>query len=427
MGRKEVIILLLVACLVRFASSWSLGNIQDPLMVEPTEQVRLASFIAEGHGLITPLLDYEEAKDIPSAICPPGYPYILAGIFKLSALLGLDEVQRALFGQIVNIFVGSFSAVLIALSAFNFAGRRAFWFAGALSAFWPTLVVSSHVLWDTSWSILGTAWGLHSLSRKELPESGFGWLVSGLLAGLVGLVNPVIAPFLLLVAITRNGLMNLSEHSVVRTFLFGIGISLVILPYIWRNYEVFDRFIPIRNNFGFELWIGNHPGSDGTSETATRVHPMNDAIERTRLRLEGEDRYLRARGEEAFSAIANDPQRFLSLSGQRFLFYWFGDWRVQSEYFGIKFPMFIGVNWIKICFKFSLVLLAALSFFLLPAQGARWALWFGVAYFGLPYYFTHVAPLYRAMVDPILCLLAGESLARVFSTKKFLSVSGDNS
>ena len=35
---------------------------------------------------------------------------------------------------------------------------------------------------------------------------------------------------------------------------------LVIVPWTIRNYETFHRLMPVRDNLGLELWIGNHEG-----------------------------------------------------------------------------------------------------------------------------------------------------------------------
>ena len=73
-----------------------------------------------------------------------------------------------------------------------------------------------------------------------------------------------------------------------------------------RNYAEFHRLLPVRDNFGFELWQGNHVGEPDTNEF-------------NRL---GEIGFMEAKRDAAVQFIRDDPQRFLHGCLFRFLHFW---------------------------------------------------------------------------------------------------------
>ncbi len=60
-----------------------------------------------------------------------------------------------------------------------------------------------------------------------------------------------------------------ADHA-TRLFLASVGIFLLtLLPWTIRNYQVFGRLMPVRDNFGLELWLGNHEGVSPALSTTT--------------------------------------------------------------------------------------------------------------------------------------------------------------
>ena len=91
------------------------------------------------------------------------------------------------------------------------------------------------------------------------------------------------------------------------------------MPWVLRNYVLFHRFIPLRSNLGLELWIGNHPSSDGTtygkiSDEGRGTffwahHPFSPLAERKgeMLRLRGKGDFMAGKMAEATEFIRSDP------------------------------------------------------------------------------------------------------------------------
>lgn len=113
------------------------------------------------------------------------------------------------------------------------------------------------------------------------------------------------------------------------------GVLLVLLPAIlispWmvRNYLLFDRFVPIRGNFGLELAISNNDcasfGLVANHETGCfqKVHPNGSEIEAARVLIEGEAAYNSRRLDEACAWIGHNPRKFAGFALQRAEAFWF--------------------------------------------------------------------------------------------------------
>ena len=83
-----------------------------------------------------------------------------------------------------------------------------------------------------------------------------------------------------------------------------------------RNYEVFHRLVPVRDNFGLELWLGNHEGVTGRFDSD---FPILNPGEYNRL---GEIAFMDSKRDIALEFIAQHPGDFFRLSAHRFLRYW---------------------------------------------------------------------------------------------------------
>jgi hypothetical protein len=376
------------------------GDWLEPLNGQPTEEVQIAQHVAEGQGFATPFGAETSSGRSPSAVSDDRrLPYRIALV--LGALSG-------------SIAVG-----ILALAGERAAGLAGFWVVGLLAAIWPPLVSQSGVLWDTPFTLLAMTLGVLLATgspRWAGPPAGFHVILGGF-CGLATLFNPIVAPFLAVATATRLA----AEGRRLQPWLIVGGVWLFcVTPWLVRNALVFHRLIPIRANMGLELWIGNLPGTDGTSEGAWHRHPVEDPIEQQLVEQLGEGDYMRMKEGQALALIRAAPRRFLQKTGRRILLYWFGNFGRPTNLFGLTFPLLLGINLLKVAIN-GLLIGLALGGLLdwQPLQG-RWALALGLLILPVPYYLTHVATTYRTLVDPLLCLLAGvflvQSVSRVFWT-----------
>jgi hypothetical protein len=104
-----------------------------------------------------------------------------------------------------------------------------------------------------------------------------------------------------------------------------LGLS----PWFVRNYFVFHRIVPLRSNFGLELQISNNDCATAIAAVNVRTgcfaryHPYPNEKEALLVRELGEIRYNDLKLRHALTWIRNHPRRFLTLTVERMLRFWF--------------------------------------------------------------------------------------------------------
>ena len=183
----------------------------------------------------------------------------------------------------------------------------------------------------------------------------------------------------------------------------------VVAPWTLRNYRIFGAIVPIRSNFGLELWIGNNPSANGKTFSSawddpkapmSQPHPYTSPEEAERLTQAGEVQYMRDKLELASAWISRHPDRFINLTLHRIRLFWFPSsdlWSPSSPGRVLK------------SLAFSITAAAAwgnLIRLMLMRNPYRW-LWLS-ALIGpsLSYAITHVDPRYRYPIFGLTILLA---------------------
>jgi hypothetical protein len=398
---SRILIVVAIAAALRCVHVAQSGVWQDPPGKQAHEEVLLAQGLAAGQGFISPFREVDEYRPSSSAHSAPGYPFLLAGLIRLAPDGSPLPYRIAL---VLSIAFGVATVAGIAMIAERTYGRSAFWIAGLAAACWPTLVHVSGMLWDSSFSISAVVFAVWlATSEGELTRKAL--CVVGALCGLFTLFSPIVGPILLFALCLR------ARWRFVPAFVVWFAM---LLPWFVRNAVEFDRFVPVRDNLGMELWMGNQPECDGTSLSAVRWIPMDNPQERSLIAELGDGEYCRLKMRLACELIAEYPGRFVRKSIQRVALYWFGDVSRQTVFLGVPFPMVGGVNVIKTSIMAIALGLTLFGAWAWRSAAGKWTSLFGLAVLPLPYYVTHVAPNYRAYVDPIVMLLAGVGLAEAW-------------
>jgi len=143
------------------------------------------------------------------------------------------------------------------------------------------------------------------------------WMLFGFLAGFAGLTNTTLLSVFplfwvwLWVSHRRHG------RSCRKVLLASITMFvLTLVPWTIRNYATFHRLIPVRDNFGLELWLGNH---EGVGRRFDNDFPILNPAEYNRL---GELPFMEAKRQIALQFIGQHPGKFLRLSLWRCYRYW---------------------------------------------------------------------------------------------------------
>ena len=219
---------------------------------------------------------------------------------------------------------------------------------------------------------------------------GIGW-------GVMFLISPV---FIVVLA----GLLLVLPHRLRSSALIIFCSLLVISPWIIRNYLVLGHFVPVRDNLGLELSVSNNDRATALLERNFRIrdyrHPYSNLSETFQMKALGETAYYRLRQHEAFEWIGEHPRRFLQLTAEHIVFFWFN-------------PLGEIVNHV---FIVLLTLGGVTGLCLLYVRDRKTAWIFAVLWLSLqiPYYFTQVSPRYRFPIDWSFWLLCAYALWRLF-------------
>ena len=368
------------------------------------EMGRVARALATGYGYSDPFWGHTG----PTAWVPPLYPWILAGIFKvfgvytaLSAwmILAFDCVLNAL--MIPNIWE-------IAERCFN---RKVAWWSAWVWALYPAAMqYAVKWIWEMTLTTWLFTWVLVMVLRmrrvgdpdgRPAAPTWANWTVFAVLWAMIGLSNPDLLLFIppsgiwILMGIPRGKLWpGQILKATAATFIF-IGL---LTPWVVRNWEVFHHLIPLRANFGAELYMGNGPGANGL--LMEYDHPFQDLHQLKIYKEMGEVNYARMRGALAERVIAANPGHFLMDSLKRLYFFWFSVPHAQN-------PNLVAQYGRSFNFQFtSLVGLFGLVLALRRRKPAAWMFFWAYLLLPLTYYFVTVSARFRHPLEPIMAILA---------------------
>ena len=213
---------------------------------------------------------------------PRFIPIFSRDIFKLFGIYTLHSFFAALS---LNILFSAGACVPIFYAGKRIAGLGVASAAAWLWAIFPNaVIIPFEWIWDTSLSALLVAtllWATLELAESRRVRD---WCFYGLLWGFALLTNPAIAllfPVLLAWAAYRIRDRYHAASWLMRPVLAAALALLCCLPWTIRNYVQFHKFIPLRSNFAFELYIGNNENYDDAAQVSTRrghARPRNLAL-----------------------------------------------------------------------------------------------------------------------------------------------------
>jgi len=361
---------------------WTAGQLlpekAGPYFYQYNEPSRIAWALVSGHGYSSP---WPNTPLLPTAQQPPGYPLLLAAVFRVFGAYSLSSLWTAV----------SLNAVFSALTAIVILriGVRSFGTpVGVLSAWmWACWLYEAAVsirLWESALSTLWLTISVLFLPAVAASTRASRWLLFGLLAGVAGLTNTTLLalfPFFWLWLWMRGRARGRSCH---RWLLASVAMCvLVVTPWTIRNYLVFHRLMPMRDNLGLEFWVGNHEVTDRSQ------FPLSNPAEYNQL---GELQFMETKRQVARQFVRQHPREFWRLSMRRVGRFW-------SEPEGSAWPWISLLAWLG-------VLLAV------RRQGVEAVPYLVVLLiFPLVYYVTHTFPTYRHPIEPVILLLAAYAAA----------------
>jgi 4-amino-4-deoxy-L-arabinose transferase-like glycosyltransferase len=399
----SLLLIVVVALAARVAFAWYEEH-QIParvLSVVPfqTETGHIAYSIASGKGYSSPF----QRDSGPTAWLAPVYPYLLASIFKVFGIYTLASFFSALS---LNILFSAGACVPIFYAGKRIAGLGVASATAWLWALFPNaIIIPFEWIWDTSLSAFLMAtllWATLEIAESRRVRN---WCLYGLLWGFALLTNPAVAlllPMLLAWAAYRIRDREQAAKWLVRPALVAGLALLCCVPWTIRNYVQFHKFIPLRSNFAFELYIGNNENYD--DQYKSRPGAITQDREIVRYLHMGETAFMEEEKRKAFAFISSHPRVESWLIAQRFVDFWTG---TSSPLAAFRQADSLWLRLILLCndasplgaFLGIVVLFATKNAYALPVVA------FPVV-FPLLYYVTHTSLRYRHPIDPVVLLLA---------------------
>lgn len=355
------------------------------------EMGRIARSIATGHGFSSPT----DLPTGPSAWAPPVYPYLLAGVFKM---FGVYTAASAW----VILSINSIFAALTCWTLYRI-GERFFGASVARAAAWtwavfPYIVYYPvRVVWETSLSAFLLSLGLLlTIKAADLPRGKAFWAGFGALWGMIALTNTAMLSVLPVCLVWYWFRAQKRAFAEIAICLFAAG--LLVSPWLIRNYEVFGRFILIRDNMPLELQVANNPQSDALWTRSE--HPGNSPEAMKRFQQLGELRYMDEKRDEVRQFIEEHPWDFARFSLKHVAYFWMGN--AQTSLIGSYNFMVARHTMFLLATAFTLAGLWLAS----RRQKYGWALLGSVLLiYPLPYYLVSPFTRYRHAIEPVMILL----------------------
>lgn len=393
--RKSLCRLLLISFVLQVASIGVLRQYKprsgDDHFGFGWEMGRIARSVALGQGFSNPY----GGNTGPSAWEPPLYPYFMGGVFKL---FGIYSYASAWVLLTFNSLLASLTCVpvyLIAQRAFD--ERVALWSARTWALLPYVWYWSIHWLWDTTFTPLVLSLIFVVALEMEQWPGMRGWLLFGVLWGMGALANPSMLAFLPFCGLWiwwrrfKRGLPSLAGVAASSAVFF-----LVLSPWLVRNYETFGRFVFIRDDFGFELRLGNWNSADGM--LMAYLQPSQNKLEFAKFKGLGEVAYAADCKRRALEWIREDPARFAVVSSKRFFYYWNGVPRETSSVAPVDFRT-------SLFLASSVLALWGLGRAIRQKRCGAWLFAGLVLTYPTTYYFVFPHARYRHVIEPELFIL----------------------
>lgn len=239
--------------------------------------------------------------------------------------VGIPGIYGALyyvFGQtftaiiVFNLIIAVMSTALIMLIADKWFNHKTAIIAGVIYAFWPSQIQFTSVLASELVFNFFMLIGLY-FWPKQLPSQYSHLIVASIAFALATYVRPiaVLIPFILIATSFINK-PQFSSHLKSSVCVL-LTMAIVISPWSYRNYQLFDSFVLISTNGAPVLWMGNNPNSTGEYMPLLDIE-FSDEVERSK--------YYK---QQAIEHIKSEPSVFIQRFFKRFIDYY------KSETIGV--------------------------------------------------------------------------------------------
>jgi 4-amino-4-deoxy-L-arabinose transferase-like glycosyltransferase len=334
----------------------------------------------------------------PTALVPPLYPYLLAGIQKI---FGLYSASSALVILSLNSLLSALTVVPIYFSAKHALNARIAKFAAVGWAIYPfSIYFAADRVWDYALTALLLSLCFWAAQKMHL-RSTWAWLGFGALCGVATMSNPSVLTVLLFpVLLVLWKVRRVSGPWIFKGAVALLGFVVVCSPWLIRNQRVMHQNALLRDGFWLEFWAGNN---GDTSESNSRwAHPASNPVEMQKYEATTELDYIAQKRALAFDFVEHHPGFFVVASVRRVIRFWTGFWSFSREYLALEptdIPNFF------FCGVLTLLLLRGAVRWWKEDRGSALPYLAAMLLFPIPYYLTHSSMDYRQPIEPLVVVL----------------------
>ena len=368
----------------------------------------------------------------PTAWTPPLYPLLIGAVFRVFGVYTLKSAWVILAINCIFSAATSLAIYEIALRCFtrvppstgNQPNARsiALWSAWLWALYPAAMQYAVRWIWDMAFTafffscVIVLALRLRGIGDASQPSASdrsplTSWLLFGLFWATVALSNSsllaflpacglwIIWPSLTNTASRQSHRAGGLPQTLLGPLLSGLVFLALITPWVVRNYKVFHTFIPMRSNFGAELYQATFFSADGFPWGT--VMPLNErAPEFQQYERLGEVAFAKQHGEIAKARIHAHPGLFAGNTLRRIYFFWIsvphptdsGEFVEASRRINFCFFSFTGVLGLALALRRHI-------------PGA-WLFFWAFAICPFIYYFITAQARFRHPIEPIICILS---------------------
>jgi len=359
------------------------------------EAGRIARALVNGYGYADPFFGHTG----PTAWLPPLYTFIIAAAFKV---FGVYSHMAAWSILTLNSIFSALTALAIYEIAYRcFNPRVAVW-SGWLWALYPAAMqFAVRWVWEMTLTCMLFSWLI--VMTLRMADNGGGtwrqWTIFGALGGLIALTQPT--PLMMLPVCVIWIYLKTRPHffpALQKATAAALIVIAFMTPWVVRNYRIFHTFIPMRDNFGAENYMGNSDWSVGFPWGGLIWYGQNKLQQE--YATVGEIAFVKVRGDAAKQWIATHHSRYFQLAALRTYMFWAGvpqpvvphkEYVEYGREINFAFGSIAGLLGLALALKRKIkgAWLFAAAFLLLP----------------LPYYFVTVQARFRHVFEPLIMIL----------------------
>lgn len=265
---------------------------------DPMVYLSRATSIANGDGYIYP-------DGTPTAYWPVGYPAFLAGVLWLTQ-------GSLLAGKLANIVLFIATAAVFAKVAQAYQKHSIGLVVVAYLALSPNQIAYANLYASEPLALFFVALTVYALIQLVKHQHWKMLALASLSTAIGAYVKPQIVIFpgaiLILYSILNRNPMHLLHLGII-----ALTTILVISPWAYRNYNQFGEIIPVSNNGGINLYIGNNPHANGSYKFNDQVKAPLEGLSETEQDKQAKKLAVQYILNEPISALQLVPRKLLAL------------------------------------------------------------------------------------------------------------------